>query len=279
MSFIDALKRLGFALGGMILLSAVVIGTQQVIHHRIPSWVGAILLLLLVFGVYVLYVRLTERRRVDELAPGALLPQTLLGLLVGVALFAGVIGLLAITGHYHYLGFAVIPSILAAFLTTVTPAVLEELLFRGFLFRAVQSIGGTWIGIVVSAVIFGALHGINPHATIVSSLAIAIEAGVLLASAYAATSRLWLPIGIHIGWNFTEGHVFGVPVSGGPTLPSFFQGTISGPDLLSGGSFGLEASVPAILVSLVASAVLITYTVRAGRIVPVNQSAGAYQAA
>jgi uncharacterized protein len=109
----------------------------------------------------------------------------------------------------------------------------------------------------------------NPHATIVSSLAIAIEAGVLLAVAYAATGRLWLPIGIHIGWNFTEGRIFGVPVSGFPAVPSLFRGTVSGPDFLTGGTFGLEASLLAVLVCSVAAALLIAYTLRAERIVPI----------
>lgn len=269
MKFIEALKRLGVMLGGMVLLIAVVVGTQRLTHHRIPNWVEALLLLLLILGAYALYVRITERRTVDELAPAALLPQTVVGMLLGCVLFATIIGLLALTGHYHYLGSALLPGLVAAFVTTVTPAVLEELLFRGFLFRVVQSIGGTWIAIAISALLFGALHAANPHATIVSSLAIALEAGVLLAAAYAATGRLWLAIGIHIGWNFTQGSIFGVPVSGIQATPSLFRGTISGPDFLTGGPFGLEASLLSVLVCSVGAALLIAYTVRVGRIVPI----------
>lgn len=268
MKFIDALKQLGLMIGGMLLLIVVVVGTQQITHHRIPNWLEAILVLLLLLGAYLLYGRFAERRAVDELAPAGLLSQTTLGALFGFALFATIIGLLAATGHYHYLGFAFFPGLLAAFATTATPAVLEELLFRGFLFRTVQSIGGTWIGIAVSALAFGILHAINPHATIVSSLAIAIEAGVLLAAAYAATGRLWLAFGIHIGWNFTEGSIFGVPVSGGQPVPSLFQGTISGADLLTGGPFGLEASLLSVVVCSIGAAFLIVYTLRTARIVP-----------
>lgn len=266
---VDSLKRIGIMLGGMVTLVVVVHGAQVVVHRRIPSWLEAVLILLLAFSVYALYVRLTERRPVDELAPAALLPQSLLGLSIGVVLFSTVIGLLTLTGNYRYLGYAWAPGIFAAFATTAAVAVIEELLFRGFLFRVVQSIAGTWIGIAVSAIVFGALHAINPHATVWSSLAIATEAGGLLAFAYAATQRLWLPIGIHLGWNFTEGSIFGVPVSGHPALPSLFRGVVSGPDFITGGVFGIEASILAVIVCVMATALLITYTLRVGRIVPV----------
>jgi membrane protease YdiL (CAAX protease family) len=272
MNAMDALKRIGIMLGGMIALVIVVHGAQLVLHHRVPNWLEGILIVVLAIGVYVLYVRLTARRPVDELAPAALLPETVLGLLIGVVLFAAVIGLLIGTGKYHYLGYAAVPDIFAAFATVAPVAVIEELLFRGFLFRVVQSISGTWIGIAISALVFGGLHAINPHATVWSSLAIAIEAGALLAVAYAATRRLWLPIGIHLGWNFTQGSIFGVPVSGHPALPSIFRGVVQGPDILTGGAFGLEASLFSVLVCGVATVVLLMYTIRTGRLVAIPRT-------
>jgi uncharacterized protein len=267
-SLLDVLRRMGLMLGGMTLLAVVVMGAQQLLRNRIPVGLEAVVLLFLAFGTYVLYVRLTARRRIDELAPAALLPQTLFGLAIGVAIFTGVIGLLMLTGNYQYQGYASVPSLLTAFATTTVGAVREELFFRGFLFRVVQSIGGTWIGVAVSAIVFGALHLLNPHATVMSALAIAIEAGILLAVAYTASRHLWLPIGIHIGWNFTEGSIFGVAVSGHHALPSLVHGTLTGPALNTGGAFGVEASVFAVLLCCVASAFLVVYALRAGRIVP-----------
>lgn len=268
MSLLEILRRIGLMLAGMAVLGGIVVGAQQLLRHRIPVVLEAIILLLLAFGVYVLYVRLTERRRIAELAPAALVPQTILGLAIGAAIFSSVIGLLVLTGTYHFQGYTFVPGLLAAFATAAVGAVREELLFRGFLFRVIQSIGGTWIGVAVSAIVFGALHLLNPHATVMSALAIAIEAGILLAVAYTASRHLWLPIGIHIGWNFTEGSIFGVAVSGRHALPSLFHGTLTGPPLATGGSFGLEASVFAVLVCCVASVFLIIYALRTGRIVP-----------
>jgi membrane protease YdiL (CAAX protease family) len=93
-------------------------------------------------------------------------------------------------------------------------------------------------------------------------VAIALEAGVLLALAYAATDRLWLPIGVHTGWNFTEGSVFGASVSGHAPGDALFQGSLSGPVTLTGGIFGPESSIVGVAVCLVAAAALVPATLR-----------------
>jgi hypothetical protein len=80
-----------------------------------------------------------------------------------------------------------------------------------------------------------------------AAIAIMVEAGVFLSAAYMLTRRLWLPIGIHAGWNFAQGGIFGVSVSGtGAT--GILQSTLTGPVWLSGGEFGAEASVVAIAI-------------------------------
>jgi uncharacterized protein len=82
------------------------------------------------------------------------------------------------------------------------------------LFRITEQTFGTWVGVAVSAVGFGALHGLNPKASLAASVAIILESGTLLAAAYFATRTLWLPIGLHFGWNFAKGSIFGVRMSG-----------------------------------------------------------------
>lgn len=261
-------------IGGIIVLTAVASGVQFVVVKRVPDAVGASIVLAALLGTYALYVRLTERRRVEELDLRALVPQFFLGLAIGALLFTAVIGLLAFTQHYRYDGIASIPHLGTTLLLATAAAVMEEIIFRGFLFRVVQSIGGTWIAVAVSAAVFGILHGINPHATVISSLAIAVEAGALLAFAYAATQKLWLPIGLHLAWNFTEGSIFGVAVSGHKTTPSLFVGNVTGPTYLTGGSFGVEASLFAVIVCTVATAAFILYTIRTSRVVPTKSRAG-----
>jgi hypothetical protein len=98
-------------------------------------------------------------------------------------------------------------------------------------------------------VFFGFAHLANPHGTVLAAVAIALEAGILLAAAYLNGRALWLPIGIHAGWNFTQGGIFGVAVSGGK-VEGWLHGKLTGPWWLSGDEFGAEASVVAVVVCL-----------------------------
>ena len=82
------------------------------------------------------------------------------------------------------------------------------------LFRIIEERTGTWIALALTGVVFGAIHLANPDATLWGTTAIAIEAGFMLAACYAATRNLWVPIGLHFGWNFAAGGIFSVVVSG-----------------------------------------------------------------
>jgi hypothetical protein len=104
----------------------------------------------------------------------------------------------------------------------------------------------------------------NPGATLISDVAIVVEAGLLLGAAYALTRNLWLVIGIHAGWNFTEGSVFGVSVSGQPVTASLVHSVLKGPDLLTGGAFGPEASLIAVAVCGLAALILGVLVYRRG---------------
>ena len=102
----------------------------------------------------------------------------------------------------------------------------------------------------------------------VRTAAIALEAGVLLAASFAVSRNLWLPIGMHFGWNFTEGGVFGASVSG--SGKGIAKVSLSGPYLMTGGAFGPEAPVVAVAVCLLAAFALIALTIRKGRWVPLS---------
>jgi len=110
-------------------------------------------------------------------------------------------------------------------------------------------------------------------------VAIVFEAGVMLAAAYLLTRRLWLPIGIHAGWNFTQGGIFGVSVSGHPS-GGLLDGTLSGPEWLSGGVFGVEASIVAVILGIALGTTLLLMAWRRGRfIAPYWRRAGPIAAA
>jgi uncharacterized protein len=224
-----------------------IVGTEGTVSEVIVVLLGAGMGLLTYYG----FVHVIERRRVTELARPFALKELGIGVLLGAALFSTTIGILWLFGYYQVSAINPWSFMITWFMTGIISGVLEELLVRGVLFRIMEESLGTWIALVISALIFGAGHLANPNATLWAGLAIAIEAGVMLAAAYVLTRRLWVPIGIHIAWNFVQGGIFGVAVSGNEAK-GLLQSTLSGPVLLSGGEFGAEASIFAVIVCLAA---------------------------
>jgi membrane protease YdiL (CAAX protease family) len=134
----------------------------------------------------------------------------------------------------------------------------EELLSRGYHLQNLASgLNIKWAVILASAV-FGFLHIGNPNATWTGIIGIFL-AGVFLAYGYLRTHQLWLPIGLHIGWNFFEGVVFGFPVSG-TTNYTLIDIVVKGPKLWTGGSFGPEAGLVVIPALLLGSTLVYVYT-------------------
>jgi membrane protease YdiL (CAAX protease family) len=218
-------------------------------------------------GLYAGLVRLFEHRRARELDLGPGVGWAALGVAIGFGLFCIVYAVFLALGLVSWRGLLSPEGVWPVVMFTAFTSVGEELVFRGVVFRVAEDSLGTVAAVAISAGLFGLLHAMNPGATMVSTAAIALEAGVLLALSYAWSRSLWLPIGLHFGWNFTEGGVFGAAVSGG----GHFHGLVSAPisasasDLMTGGAFGPEASVIAVAVSLIASLALAVATVRAGQ--------------
>ena len=224
---------------------------------RLPnvSVAGSIRNAVLTVVVFAAALWLFERKRPRDAGLGLAgsVPQTARGFLLGALLLTAVTGVLALSGSYQLLGWAEIPAGSSraalfgrAVILFLAVAIFEEVSVRGIVFRQLEQAIGTWLAIVASALFFGFGHRGNPGASWVSSVAIAIEAGGLLAAAYVATRSLWLPIGLHWAWNLFEGPVWGSPVSG-VGLPVLANARFPGPRLLTGGVFGPEAGLPAMV--------------------------------
>jgi hypothetical protein len=222
----------------------------------------------LAMAFYVGFVRLVERRGVSELALPGMGRELGLGLLVGAGLYAGCVAVLMVLGIYRAEGINPVSFMLPAVAMALSSAIFEELLFRGALFRIVEEALGSWISLVVSSLVFGLVHLINPAATVMGALFISVEAGLLLAAAYMVTRRLWMSMGFHFAWNYTQSGIFSGIVSGSDSDPGLIKATIEGPTLLTGGSFGLESSVIAFLLCTGAGIVLLVTAVRRGHVVP-----------
>jgi membrane protease YdiL (CAAX protease family) len=226
---------------------------------------STVLIVLPFLLAYWLLARFIERRPLREL-DWRKSPQLLWGLLAALLLFTLVATELWAANIYSISGWGDAPLWTLFLLTAVVPGITEEIISRGILFRLTEEGLGTWIALLVSALFFGFAHGFNPGASAWSSIAISIEAGLLFGLLYHVTRSLWWCIGLHAGWNFVQGAVFGIPVSGIP-VDGLFESRLQGPDWLDGGSFGAEASVLTVLTCSVASLWLLRRMLRARSVV------------
>ncbi len=218
--------------------------------------------------VYYLLFRALERRRLSEVSTRHLLRDIGLGLLVGAALQSATVGMIFLFGEASVDAVNPLSAMWPAAGMALGAAVMEELLFRGVLFRILNQRFGTVAALAVSGAVFGAVHLGNPDATALSAVMIAIEAGILLGAAYLYTGTLWLPIGIHFAWNFTQSGIFSADTSGMSLPAGLLATTLDGPDWLTGGAFGPEMSYQAVVFCLLAATLFLAGAVRRGHFVP-----------
>ena len=232
------------------------------------QFVGALVLAGLIVGLWKLLHRWLERSEDREFALARAAPELGAGLAIGFALFSVMTGIVALLGGFEVLGLRGMGALWSMLSLAVFSGVFEETLFRGVLFRHVEAMLGSWAALAITSALFGAAHLANPGATPFAAFAVTIEAGILLGAAYLLTRRLWLAVGIHAAWNFTQGWVFSVPVSGGNAPLGLLITRRIGPDWLTGGDFGLEASVVAMVVATITGAAMLVLAARKGRIQP-----------
>ena len=221
---------------------------------------------LLGFLCYILLYRWLEKRRMSELALRAMLPHLAFGLLIGAVLISLTVGVVALAGQVRITAINPLTAMIPALAMALQSSTLEELLFRGVLMRLLNARFGSLPALIVSALIFGGVHKMNPDATWLSALAVAIEAGLLLGLAFLASGTLWLPIGIHFAWNFVQAGVFSLSVSGFGLPDGLLSTTVSGPLWATGGAFGVEQSGQAVAFCLIASAGLYRVAKVRGRV-------------
>ena len=227
---------------------------------------GALLLLL-----YLAAVKWVECRRPAELALAGAGRELGAGALAGLALFSLVIAILWIyPGAYQMQGWggskALGLTVMVVFWLAV--AIEEEILWRGLIYRFGAKVFGTWGALLFSGALFSAKHMMDtPNVTFADFVGVLLG-GLMLGAAYAATGRLWMPIGLHFGWNFAEGTLYGTGVSGNGVGASVITGKLVGPALWTGGEFGPEASAGAWIVLIAATAYLLWHTMKSKRIEP-----------
>ena len=241
-----------------LLLAALLYGVSSAIELFPEGWphnLAAVVVAAAMLWLYAWFTKLLEKEPCKDLPLKKAAGHLGLGLLTALLYFCIVAGVMALCGCYRITGIGHDwKGIFNSFFLFLIVAIGEEILFRGVLYRWIREKTGYVTALVVSSLIFGFVHITNPNGTLWSSVAIAIEAGLLLGAAYEWSGTLWLPIGIHWAWNFSQGNVFGFAVSGQEAGASLLLSQVEGPAWITGGDFGAEASVVATLAGAALSA-------------------------
>jgi len=205
-----------------------------------------------------LFGRALDRRKISDYGfhwqPGELLRGAGYGVLFMTVAYAVylIFGLTKITGWgwQSMSGGMLLYKLFLGIVLFVFAAIHEELLARGYILRNFMDALPNWAGLLLMGLIFGAMHLLNPNFEILGFINITL-AGILFGVYYIHRKNLWFPIGLHFTWNFFQGFVYGFPVSG-QRVASIMQNKVSGPDVWTGGQFGVEGSLIGTVIILVA---------------------------
>ena len=229
--------------------------------------ITGILQALLALIAYQYLYQFYEKRKITELSKKRLAKNLFLGLLIGVGLQSLTILVMYLNGNFSIISvnpfLLILPSLTMAF----TSAITEEVLFRGVLYRLTEEKLGSYIALLISGLIFGAMHYSNPNSSLGAALGLAIQAGLLLGAAYIYSKNLWVPIALHFGWNFAQSGIYGASTSGYSLNASLLTTKIEGAEWITGGAFGPEGSVQATVFCLMVTIILMVLSHRQNKII------------
>ena len=185
------------------------------------------------------------------------------GLVIGAVsiafavLIAAIFGGLSLEFNQTAGSSAILLTLGVSFLIFAVAAAFEEALFRGYMLQTFSRAGLAWMAIGLTSVFFASAHLENANSNWISTLNTAL-AGVWFGIAYLKTRDLWFPFGLHLMWNWMQGAVFGIEVSGlkEMTTAPLMRETDSGPAWLTGGDYGIEGGI-ACFIALIFSIALI----------------------
>jgi membrane protease YdiL (CAAX protease family) len=218
-----------------------------------------ILLFAVVFGLSALFVRYIDKRSVASIGymfHSRWIKEYLQGVLIGALSISAVFFFNLSMGYYEIVSHNITPSLLLyiftyAMILSIFASAFEELAFRGYAFQNLMKASNAVIAIIFFSVLFGIGHLWNTHASWLSVLN-TIGAGVLFALGYIKTKSLWLPSGLHFSWNFFQGRIFSLTGGGAKATKTLLDVKQQGPSTMTGGEYGPEGGIPALVVFIIA---------------------------
>lgn len=237
------------------------------IDKDLSNLIGGIVVAVLVVLTYTYLYKYYEKRNITEFSKKGIIKNLLIGIGLGAILQSLTILVIYLKGGYSVISINPVLFIIPPFTMGITSAIIEETLFRGIIFRIPEEKLGSYSSLLISALIFGALHMGNPNSSLSAGIGLAIQAGLLLGAAYIYARNLWFPIAIHFAWNFTQSAIYGAKVSGNTIEKTLITSKIEGAEWFTGGSFGPEGSIQATVFCFIATIVLLVLSHKQGKIV------------
>ena len=234
------------------------------IDKDVKNLIGGIFVAILAIISYTYLFKIYEKRKITEFSKNGIIKNLTIGIVLGVILQSLTILVIYLKGGYSVISINPVLFIIPPLTMAFTSAVFEETLFRGIIFRLTEEKLGSYIALIISALIFGALHLTNPNSSLSAGIGLAIQAGLLLAAAYIYSRNLWFPIAIHFAWNFTQSAIFGASVSGNAISKTLITSKIEGAEWFTGGQFGPEGSIQATVFCLIATIILLILSHKEG---------------
>ena len=210
--------------------------------------------------IALLYVKFLEKRPLGStgIVKKGFFSQYALGYLIGIVMIglpamavALYNGKIEINSNPNFL------LLLIYFFGFLVQGASEEIMFRGYLLTSLAKSKNVFWGIIISSVLFAVAHSLNPNMSWLSVINLFLY-GVFAALIFLRTKNIWLVSALHSAWNYFQGNVFGIEVSGQVFGESFMNITSNSPALLSGGNFGLEGGL-FVTILLVAASIIVLY--------------------
>jgi len=236
--------ELAIFLGMLVAVKAILIkpglGLLGLSENVFRAWQGG-LTIAAMFAVYVILIRVYEKRAIHELTINRLIPDGIAGLVSATVIVSCIFWMLYLFDAYRIISSGTLAAMIVPGIWVILLAIMEEMMFRGILYRNLEEWLGTIAALILSASLFGLSHLPNEHADAISVISAGIG-GLLMGALYSLTRRLWVPIFFHASWNFTQA-IFGSTVSGSDLFGSYYESVREGPEWLTGGPFGVENSI------------------------------------
>ena len=220
---------------------------------------------------YIFIFRLYDKRRIHELSAATFINNAMVGFLTGTGLQALFILLIYLGGTFLIMTVNPVSTLISPFAFAMTAGFVAEIIMIGIVFRLLEQQTGTAIALLVFVVLFASLHVNVKGATVVSVGATAMQAGLMLPAAYVYSRSLWLPIFLHLGWDFAEPGIFGGINPSTSMAEGLLTTKIAGNSLLTGGDSGPQGSLSALLCCLLAGLVFLLLAKRKNNLIKLHQ--------